>query len=62
MDDVGQRLPAGTELDQEIFVVLIFNVNFQYNDLMGDDAVTNKQYAELLSRLIVRQENSSLKN
>jgi hypothetical protein len=29
---------------------------------MGDDAVTNKQYAELLSRLIVRQENSSLKN
>jgi AcrR family transcriptional regulator len=62
MDDVGQRLPAGTELDYEIFVVLIFNVNFQYNDLMGDDAVTNKQYAELLSRLIVREENSSLKN
>jgi hypothetical protein len=55
LDDIEPRLPAGLRLDRDIFTVLIFNLNFQYNDLLGDDAVTNEQYAALLSRLIVRE-------
>ena len=55
LDEIELRLPAGVKLDREIFTVLIFNQNFQYNDLMGDDAVTNEQYAALLRRLIVKE-------
>ncbi len=55
LDELEHRLPAEVKLDRDIFTVLIFNVNFQYNDLMGDDAVTNEQYAALLRRLIVRE-------
>jgi hypothetical protein len=55
LDDIEPRLPAGVRLDRDIFTVLIFNLNFQYNDLLGEDAVTNEQYAGLLSRLIVRE-------
>lgn len=55
LDDIEPRLPAGLRLDRDIFTVLIFNLNFQYNDLLGEDAVTNEQYAGLLSRLIVRE-------
>ena len=55
LDDIDGRLPAGVTLDREIFTVLIFNLNFHYNDLMGDHTVTNEQYAGLLRRLIVRE-------
>jgi AcrR family transcriptional regulator len=55
LDELEHRLPAEVKLDRDIFTVLIFNVNFQYNDLMGDDAVTNEQYAALLRRLIIRE-------
>ena len=55
LDDIDGRLPAGITLNREIFTVFIFNVNFHYNDLMGDHAVTNEQYAGLLRRLIVRE-------
>ena len=55
LDDLDGRLPAGVRLNREVFTVLIFNLNFHYNDLMGDHAVTNEQYAGLLSRLIVRE-------
>lgn len=55
LDELEHRLPAEAKLDRDIFTVLIFNVNFQYNDLMGDDAVTNEQYAALLRRLIIRE-------
>ncbi|MFM8389015.1 MAG: TetR/AcrR family transcriptional regulator [Actinomycetota bacterium] len=54
LDDIQSRLPSGMVLDRDIFTVLIFNLNFQYNDLMGEDAVTNEQYANLLRRLIVK--------
>jgi len=54
LDDVESRLPAGTKLDREVFIVFIFNLNWQYNDLMGDWAVTNEQYASVLRRLIVK--------
>ena len=55
LDDIDGRLPAGITLNREIFTVFIFNLNFHYNDLMGDHAVTNEQYAGLLRRLIVRE-------
>jgi len=55
LDDLDGRLPAGVRLNREVFTVLIFNLNFHYNDLMGDHAVTNEQYAGLLRRLIVRE-------
>lgn len=55
LDDIDGRLPAGITLNREIFTVFIFNLNFHYNDLMGDHAVTNAQYAGLLRRLIVRE-------
>ena len=55
LDELEHRMPAEVKLDRDIFTVLIFNVNFQYNDLMGDDAVTNEQYAALLRRLIIRE-------
>ena len=55
LDEIELRLPAGVKLDREIFTMLVFNQNFQYNDLMGDDAVTNEQYAALLRRLIVKE-------
>jgi len=54
LDDVESRLPAGTKLDREVFIIFIFNLNWQYNDLMGDWAVTNEQYASVLRRLIVQ--------
>jgi len=54
LDDVESRLPAGTKLDREVFIIFIFNLNWQYNDLMGDWAVTNEQYASVLRRLIVK--------
>jgi len=55
LDDIDGRLPAGVTLNREVFTVFIFNLNFHYNDLMGDHAVTNEQYAGLLRRLIVRE-------
>ncbi|MEY2766297.1 MAG: hypothetical protein RL552_1202 [Actinomycetota bacterium] len=45
-------MPAGTVLNREVITVLIFNINWQYNDLMGEYAVTNEQYSSLLRQLI----------
>lgn len=52
IDDIALRLPAGTVLNREVITVLVFNINWQYNDLMGEHAVTNEQYSSLLRRLI----------
>lgn len=52
LDDVSQRLPKGTKFNRDVITVLVFNVNWQYNDLMGENAVTNDQYLSLLRRLI----------
>lgn len=52
LDDVEQRLPKGTTFNRDVITVLVFNVNWQYNDLMGENAVTNDQYVSLLRRLI----------
>ena len=55
LDIIEQRLPPGTLLDRELLATLIFNVHWQYNDLMGDAAVTNEQFITLLRRLIVKK-------
>ena len=55
IDDVQSRLPHGTLLDKEVITVFVFNLNWQYNDLMGDWAVTSEQYKSLLRRLIVKR-------
>jgi AcrR family transcriptional regulator len=55
LDNIEQRLPPGTLLDRELLASLIFNVQWQYNDLMGDAAVTNEQFVALLRRLIVKK-------
>ena len=54
LDDLAARLPAGVELDREVITVLVFNITWQYNDLLGDSGVTNEQYTALLRRLIAR--------
>ena len=54
LDNIEKRLPPGTLLDRELLATLIFNVHWQYNDLMGDAAVTNEQFITLLRRLIVK--------
>ena len=55
LGNIEQRLPPGTLLDRELLATLIFNVHWQYNDLMGDAAVTNEQFITLLRRLIVKK-------
>jgi hypothetical protein len=52
---IDARLPDGVRLDHEVFTVLIFNLNWIYNDLMGDAGVSDSEYFELLRRLIVRR-------
>ena len=52
LDDIERRLPSGTVLDRELLATLIFKVHWQYNDLMGDAAITNEQFVALLRRLI----------
>jgi len=54
LDDLAARLPAGVELDREVITVLVFNITWQYNDLLGDSGITNEQYTALLRRLIAR--------
>jgi hypothetical protein len=34
--------------------MLIFNINWIYNDLLGDMATSNEQYRSLMRRLIVQ--------
>ena len=55
LGNIEQRLPPGTLLDRELLATLIFNVHWQYNDLMGDAAVTNEQFITLLRRLIIKK-------
>jgi AcrR family transcriptional regulator len=55
MDDIEGRLPAGVTIDREVVSVFIFNINWQYNDLLGDWAVGNEQYRALLRRLMFKR-------
>lgn len=44
MNEIDSRLPDGVTLDREVLAVYVFNLNWQYNDLLGDWSVTNEQY------------------
>ena len=52
IDDVELRLPAGTKFNRELITVMVFNMHWQYNDLMGEAATTNSEYESLLRRLL----------
>jgi hypothetical protein len=52
MNEIDSRLPDGVTLDREVLAVYVFNLNWQYNDLLGDWSVTNEQYRTLLRRTI----------
>jgi AcrR family transcriptional regulator len=52
MDHVESRLKGGVKLDREVLHVYVFNLNWQYNDLLGDWSVTNEQYRNLLRRTV----------
>ena len=53
LTEIDTRLPEGVRLDHEVFTVLIFNLNWIYNDLMGDAGVSDAQYLALLRRIVV---------
>lgn len=53
-EDIDSRLPEGTRLNREFLNIMVFNMQWQFNDLMGDESVTNDEYTALLRRLIVR--------
>jgi len=52
MDEIDSRLTGGVKLDREVLNVYVFNLNWQYNDLLGDCSVNNEQYRRLLTRTI----------
>ena len=54
LNQIDARLPDGVSLDHEVFTTLIFNINWIYNDLLGDIATSNEQYRNLMRRLIVQ--------
>lgn len=54
IDDIEGRLPAGSRIDREILTVFVFNINWQYNDLIADQGVTNEQYIALLRRVVFK--------
>lgn len=53
-DDLDSRLPTGQSIDREVFRILVFNLNWLYNDLLGDRGVDNERYWQLMKRLVVR--------
>jgi DNA-binding transcriptional regulator YbjK len=53
-DDLDSRLPSGQSIDREVFRVLVFNLNWLYNDLLGEYGVDNERYHQLMKRLVVR--------
>ena len=52
IDEVEARLVGGAKLDREVLFVFVFNLNWQYNDLLGDWSVSNEQYRKLLKRTL----------
>ena len=52
IDDIESRLVGGAKIDREVLFVYVFNLNWQYNDLLGDWSVSNEQYRRLLRRTI----------
>lgn len=54
IDVVKTRLPDGTKFDDRVYTVLLFNAFYFYNDLLGEDGVTDEEYRTLLRDLLTR--------
>lgn len=51
---IKTRLPADTKFDDRIYTVLLFNTFYFYNDLLGEDGVSDEDYRQLLRDLLTR--------
>lgn len=51
---VKSRLPAGTKFDDRVYTILLFNTFFIFNDLLGEDGVSDEDYRNLLRDLLTR--------
>lgn len=51
---VKSRLPAGTKFDDRVYTILLFNTFFFFNDLLGEDGVSDEDYRNLLRDLLTR--------
>ena len=54
ISDVKARLPDGSTFDDRIYTVLLFNTFYFYNDLLGEDGVTDEEFRTLLRDLLTR--------
>lgn len=52
--NVKARLPVGTKFDDRVYTILLFNTFFFFNDLLGEDGVTDEDYRNLLRDLLTR--------
>lgn len=52
--DVKSRLPAGSRFDDRVYTILLFNTFFIFNDLLGEDGVSDEDYRNLLRDLLTR--------
>jgi AcrR family transcriptional regulator len=51
---VKSRLPADTKFDDRVYTILLFNTFFIFNDLLGEDGVSDADYRNLLRDLLTR--------
>ena len=51
---VKSRLPADTKFDDRVYTILLFNTFFIFNDLLGEDGVSDEDYRNLLRDLLTR--------
>jgi len=52
--NVKSRLPADAKFDDRVYTILLFNTFFVYNDLLGEDGVSDEDYRNLLRDLLTR--------
>jgi AcrR family transcriptional regulator len=52
--NVKSRLPAEAKFDDRVYTILLFNTFFVYNDLLGEDGVSDEDYRNLLRDLLTR--------
>ena len=46
------RMPADQQFDPRIYTYFVLNLTWIYNDLRGDEAITNEQYGQFLRKLL----------
>lgn len=48
------RLPSGTRFDDSLFIILLFNTFLFYNDLLGEEGISDEDHRTLLRDLLTR--------